>query len=127
MLPPDLVIFFDHYRETLNQFDWFGIAALYDTPAIIANNGNPRVFNDEHALRRSMQTQMDGYLESGFEHAEYRVKSYLLQGTQFAVLDLEWTLSRKHKPPEHFRSTYNLRRLGDTWRIMFVTIYEESN
>jgi hypothetical protein len=123
-MPPDLIAFFDHYRETLNQFDWFGIAALYDNPATIASGGAPLVF-DEHAIRRSMQTQMNGYLESGFEQAEYTIGSYLLQGEQFAVVDLEWRLSRKHKPQERFRSTYNLRRLGDSWKIMLATIYEE--
>lgn len=126
MLPPDLITFFDHYRETLNQFDWFGIADLYTTPAVIANPNTSMVLGDEHLLRRHIQMQMDGYLESGFMRSEYDIKSYLLQGPQLAVVDLEWTLEKKNLPPQHLRSTYNLRRLGGAWRIWVATTYQES-
>ena len=50
----------------------------------------------------------------------------LLQGSDFAVADVEWTIERQRNlEPWRFRTTYNLRRTEGGWRVLLCTAYEE--
>lgn len=67
------------------------------------------------------QYRKNGYLQSNFEPM-----TIIDQGPDFTVVDLKWIIERSGSlEPLMFRTTYNLRKETDGWRVLLATAYEE--
>jgi ketosteroid isomerase-like protein len=125
-LPADIQAFFDRYRAAFNALDGEAIARLYAVPSGIASDTGYQHWPAYEPIRDNMVALCQLYRDNGYTEARYQVASFLLQGEQYALADLRWSIERKaDQPPWVFNTTYNLVRTADGWRVLLCTAYSE--
>ncbi|MDW5417167.1 MULTISPECIES: hypothetical protein [unclassified Iodobacter] len=118
--------FFNSYCLAYNQQNSLSIAALFAMPSGIAQHGQYTHFSSPDATANNMQELCQWYTEQGFLKASFKINQLFLQGTQHAIVDIDWQIERKQPAPWQFHTTYNLIQTPQGWRILLCTAYEES-
>jgi hypothetical protein len=59
--------------------------------------------------------------------ADFEPCQFIDQGEQFAVADLQWRIDwNEEQEPWHFKTTYNLVRTEQGWKVLLCTAYSEA-
>jgi hypothetical protein len=125
-MPRDVMSFFEQYRDAFDHLDGNAVAALYCVPSAIADQRGLTSWTSREPIIENMTTLCQLYQSNGYKSAHFVPGQYFLQGSDFAVADVEWTIERQgNLEPWRFRTTYNLRRTEDGWRVLLCTAYEE--
>jgi ketosteroid isomerase-like protein len=124
-MPIDVQAFLDSYCDAFNRLDGRAVSAHYDRPAMIVDAGGNGVFADEAALNANNVALCEHYAEDGFFRADFAERTFLAQGDNFCVVDLAWTIERRHQEPQQFKTSYSLAKRNGTWKVAAVTAYEE--
>jgi hypothetical protein len=124
-LSHDLHAFFDAYRSAFNALDGAAVAALYAVPGGIAQDGRFTLWTDRSQVVDNMQALCALYSERGYMQAVFQCRSFLDQGPQHAVVDLQWRIDWRAQTPWHFSTAYNLMRTAEGWRVLLCTAYTE--
>ena len=125
-MPRDVMSFFEQYRDAFDHLDGNAVAALYCVPSAIADQRGLTSWTSREQIIENMTALCQLYQSNGYKSAHFVPGQYLLQGSDFAVADVEWTIERQgNLEPWCFRTTYNLRRTEDGWRVLLCTAYEE--
>ena len=125
-MPRDLMSFLEQYRDAFDRLDGHAVAALYCVPSALADQRGLISWNSREPIIENMTALCRLYEDNGYKAARFVLGQYLLQGSDFAVADVEWTIERQgNLEPWRFRTTYNLRRTEDGWRVLLCTAYEE--
>jgi hypothetical protein len=125
-MPSDVMSFLEQYRDAFNRLDGRAVAALYCVASAIADQRGLISWSSREPIVENMIALCRLYQRNGFKAAHFLPGQYLLQGRDFAVADVEWTIERQgNLEPLRFRTTYNLRRTADGWRVLLCTAYEE--
>ena len=67
------------------------------------------------------------YRDNGYVSATFEPGAFIAQGSDFAVADLAWNISRRDGlEPWRFNTTYNLMRTQSGWRVLLCTAYSET-
>ncbi|MBI3230231.1 MAG: GNAT family N-acetyltransferase [Burkholderiales bacterium] len=130
MIPADILAFCDHYCAAFNQLDGAAVAQLYALPCGIASSHASRYWSEFEPVLENMRQLCEIYRRDGYHHASYSVRCYLPQSTEFAFLDIAWTIHKINGLPDQcFNTSYQLVRTDDKvqpWRVLLCTAYSES-
>ena len=123
---PEIRTFLESYRDAFNRLDGKAVASLYAIPSGIVTDRGYVHWPSRQPIIENMNALCQLYQDNGFTAASYEVASFIDQGTDFAVIDLSWTIQRSHgQEPWRFNTTYNLIRSPEGWRVLLCTAYQE--
>lgn len=112
-------------RDAFNRFDPQAVTALYGLPCIYSQEATPAVFSDHAALLDNNTRLVEFYRRDGLEGVDFDDVTVDSFGERHALVDVQWTLTRREKSPVRFRTAYNLRCFDGDWKIWAITVYEE--
>jgi len=125
-MPPDIQRFFEQYRDAFNALDGEAVARLYAVPSGIAQDARYTHWAEFAPIRDNMVALCTLYRDRGYAAARFETGNFLPQGEDFAIADLVWTIEwTGGAKPWQFRTTYNLMRTGQGWRVLLCTAYSE--
>jgi aminoglycoside 6'-N-acetyltransferase I len=125
-MTPDLLAFFEHYRDAFNALDGDRVAALYAEPSAISQQGCVTHWPDRAAVAANMRALCRLYRDRGFEQAAFVLHQALPLGEHDAVVDLRWRIGwAGGEPPWHFGTAYHVTRTADGWRVLLCTAHDE--
>lgn len=125
-MPDDLRAFFARYRDAFDRLDGAAVAQLYALPSAIAQAGMTTFWTERAPIVENMVALCALYRERGYAGARYEAGPFIAQGDRYAVADIGWTIAwQGDDAPWHFRTTYNLVRTDDGWRVLLCTAYTE--
>lgn len=126
-MPREIREFFERYRDAFNALDGNAVAALYAEPSGIAQDGVYSHWPRRQLVEQNMTTLCNLYRDKGFIRAEFEQHQFIDQGETYAVADVQWRIDwDRGQEPWSFRTTYNLVRTGQGWRVMLCTAYSEA-
>jgi ketosteroid isomerase-like protein len=126
-MPSEIQAFFESYRDAFNRLDGKAVAELYAEPSGIAQDGEYTHWPDRKLVVENMEALCRLYRDKGFVRAGFEPHQFIDQGDRFAIADLHWHIDwRDGQAPWHFKTTYNLMRTPEGWRVMLCTAYSES-
>ena len=127
-MPREIRDFFESYRDAFNALDGTAVAELYAEPSGIAQDGAYTHWGQRLAVAENMQALCRLYEERGFVHAEFEPHQFIDQGAQHATVDVGWRIDwNRGREPWNFRTTYNLVRTAQGWKVLLCTAYSESS
>lgn len=125
-IPAEILAFFERYRDAFVGLDGHAVADLYAEPSGIAQDGVYTHWAQRASAAENMSALCQLYRERGLRGAAFQVRQFIDQGQHYAVADLAWRLDWcDGKDPTHFRTTYNLVRTEDGWKVLLCTAYSE--
>ena len=125
-MPRDIMEFLEQYRSAFDRLDGAAVAELYCVPSAIVSDHGLTTWQSREPIAENMVALCKLYRENGYNQAQFQPLHFISQGDDFAVVDVEWTIERKaNVDPWRFRTTYNLRRGAEGWRVLLCTAYEE--
>ncbi len=124
--------FFDDYRALFNRLDGNAVANRWHIPSGIthaAQTGRDAAltwWTEDAPMRKNMNALCDVYRNTGYDHAEYAMESFVPMGERHAFALLHWTLKRHDGSLlQSFRTGYNLMRTESGPKVILVTQFEE--
>lgn len=125
-MPAEIYAFFEQYRDAFDRLDGEAVARLFAVPSGIASDTGYTHWPTFESIRNNMDALCRQYKENGYAGASFEPGMFLAQGEAFAVADIAWTIARTAgREPWCFRTTYNLMRTKDGWRVLLCTAYSE--
>jgi hypothetical protein len=125
-MSPDLRQFFESYRGAFNALDGHAVSRHYAEPSAIAQGGSLTVWPTQAAVAENMVALCRMYKDRGFVEAEFDPVQFVTQGTDYAFVDLRWSIKWSTTPePWVFSTSYNLVRRPEGWRVILCTAYAE--
>lgn len=126
-LPHEIHAFFEAYRDAFNALDGDAVAALYAEPSGIAQDGIYTHWPDPASTTQNMVALCALYRDKGYVHADFTPGVFIDQGPSHAVVDVTWRITwSAGQAPWCFRTTYNLMRTDQGWRVVLCTAYSEA-
>jgi len=125
-MPSEILKFFEAYRDAFNALDGGAIAMLYAQPSGIAQDGAYTHWPNRVPVQENMKALCQLYRNKGFVRANFELRQFIDQGEQFAVADLQWQIDwNQDQEAWRFRTTYNLVRSSEGWKVLLCTAYTE--
>jgi hypothetical protein len=125
-VPAEIRQFFEQYRDAFNRLDGDAVARLYAIPSGIAHDKGYTHWPAFEPVRDNMVALCQLYRSNGFESARFEPGAFVPMGDRFALADVAWRVDRHGgQEPWEFRTSYNLMKTDDGWRILLCTAYEE--
>ncbi len=126
-MPSDIRAFFECYREAFNNLDGQAVAELYAEPSGIAQDAVYTHWSSRASVAQNMVALCQLYQEKGFVRADFEPGEFIEQGTHHAVADVQWRINwDTGQDPWLFKTTYNLQRTEQGWKVLLCTAYSES-
>jgi ketosteroid isomerase-like protein len=126
-MPPDILAFFQRYRDAFNALDGEAIARLYAVPSGIAQDRVLTHWASFEPIRDNMVALCALYHERGYAGATFEPGAFVPQGGDFAIADMLWTIRwTGDSAPWRFHTSYNLVRHDEGWRVLLCTAYAEA-
>jgi hypothetical protein len=67
------------------------------------------------------------YKNKGFIRADFEPCQFIDQGAQYAIADVQWRIDWSGgQEPWSFKTTYNLVRTEQGWKVLLCTAYSEA-
>jgi hypothetical protein len=124
-MPIEIRAFFDAYCGAFNALNGERVASLYAQPSAIAQAGEFTVWQKHSDAAANMRALCEQYASRGYRGATFEPRHFFMQGENYAVADLNWCVAWAEEPPWEFRTTYNLVRTSEGWRVLLCTAYQE--
>ena len=126
-MPREIRSYFESYRDAFNALDGSAIAELYAEPSGIAQDATYTHWPSRQSVEENMAALCKLYEDKGFLRADFEVSQFIDQGTNHAVADLLWRIDWSgEQEPWRFKTTYNLVRTAQGWRVQLCTAYSEA-
>jgi len=126
-MPREIQAFFESYRDAFNALDGRAVADLYAEPSGIAQDGTYTHWPDGRPISENMKALCESYRDKGFVRATFQPQHFIEQGEKFAVVDLLWRIDwGAGQDPWQFKTTYNLVRTPQGWKVLLCTAYSEA-
>jgi ketosteroid isomerase-like protein len=129
LIPPAALLseevgrFFATYRDAFNNGDPAAVAEHIAAPCLLVER-EMAVWSTADQVVEAMTRLLTVYRESGSARAHFLVEGLLPQGETDVVANVAWTIDRADgRESWNFRTGYNLRRIGGTWRIVCFTAF----
>ena len=125
-MPGEIRAFFENYRDAFNALDGNVVAELYAEPSGIAQDGTYTHWPSRQRVAENMTALCRNYKDKGFVRADFEAVQFIDQGTDHAVADVMWRIEwNEGIEPWRFKTTYNLVRNTQGWRVLLCTAYSE--
>ncbi len=126
-MPPEITAFFASYRDAFNALDGQAVAQFYAEPSGIAQDGVYTHWPDRQPVAENMTALCKIYKERGFIRADFEPCQFFSQGENYAVADIQWGIDwNAGQEPWRFKTTYNLVRTAEGWKVLLCTAYSEA-
>jgi len=126
-MPREIQAFFERYRDAFNALDGEAVAGLYAEPSGIAQDGAYTHWPDRRPVAENMKALCQLYRDKGFVRAAFQPQQFINQGEKFAVADLLWSIDwTAGQESWQFKTTYNLVRTPQGWKVLLCTAYSEA-
>lgn len=126
-MPREIRDFFESYRDAFNTLNGCAVAAFYAEPSGIAQDGTYTHWPERGPVAQNMTALCRLYKDKGFIRADFEPCQFIDQGAAYAVADLQWQIDwRGGQEPWRFKTTYNLVRTVEGWKVLLCTAYEEA-
>jgi ketosteroid isomerase-like protein len=126
-MPPEIRAFFESYRDAFNALDGHAVAQFYAEPSGIAQDGVYTFWPDRQPVAQNMSALCKIYQEKDFVRAEFEPCQFFSQGDKYAVADIQWRIDwSADQEPWRFKTTYNLVRTAEGWKVLLCTAYSEA-
>jgi ketosteroid isomerase-like protein len=126
-MPREITSFFENYRDAFNALNGPAVADFYAEPSGIAQGGTYTHWPERQLVTENMTALCKLYKDRGFARAHFEPRQFIEQGEKYAVADLEWRIDwNGGQEPWKFRTTYNLVRTEQGWKVLLCTAYSEA-
>ena len=126
-MPREIREFFESYRDAFNALDGNAVAEFYAEPSGIAQDGTYTHWPERPSVAENMTALCKLYIEKGFVRADFEPRQFIDQGEKYAVADVQWRIDwNTGQASWSFKTTYNLVRTAQGWRVMLCTAYSEA-
>jgi ketosteroid isomerase-like protein len=125
-MPRDIREFFDNYRDAFNALNGSSVAELYAEPSGIAQDGKYTHWPERELVAENMKALCELYKDKGFIRADFEPCQFIAQGEMYAVADIQWRIDWNEQEPWRFKTTYNLARTDQGWKVLLCTAYSEA-
>ena len=126
-MPHEIREFFETYRDAFNTLDGSAVAAFYAEPSGIAQDGMYAHWPQRQPVVENMTALRELYQDRGFVRADFEPHQFIDQGANYAVADVQWRTDWDgEQEPWHFKTTYNLVRTAQGWKVLLCTAYSEA-
>ena len=113
--------FFQEYRDAINALDINKIARFFHVPGMICNNNNVYLLTSQEVLLKSLGDLIAKQKTLEPHHSDFVITTTVDVDSERILASLEWTMSdSKDMPIRKFRSTYNLIKSDDQWKIVLL-------
>ena len=118
--------FFTSYGAAFNALDGEAVAEMYAVPSGIVSGSGYVHWPVKKPIVKNMRALCEQYRKKGFVSTEFEVNQFIAQGEDLAVADLIWTVCwNKSQEDWSFNTTYNLIKVGGSWKVLLCTAYSE--
>jgi hypothetical protein len=122
----DLSPFFARYAERYMASDVDAISAMYEAPLLALREGRVIHLADRTAVRAHLADVMAGYARSGAARADIAALDVVPLGKSSLVATVRWQVrDAKGALIKDFRTTYQLVRAPEHWRILSYTNHDD--
>lgn len=126
-MPREIRTFFEQYRDAFNALDGPAVAEFYAEPSGIAQDGVYTHWPQREPVAENMTALCQMYRHKGFIRADFEPCQFIDQGQRYAVADLQWRIDWSGgQAPWRFKTTYNLVRTLQGWKVLLCTAYSEA-
>ena len=126
-MPREIRDFFGCYRNAFNALDGRAVAELYAEPSGIAQDGTYTHWPQRQRVVENMTALCQLYRDKGFIRADFEPHQFIDQGASHAIADVMWRIDWRGGPaPWRFKTTYNLVRSQQGWKVLLCTAYAEA-
>ena len=126
-MPHEIRNFFESYRDAFNALDGIAVAAFYAEPSGIAQDGLYTHWPQRQPVVENMTALCKLYEDKGFVRADFEPHQFIDQGANYAVADVQWRIDWiGGQEPWRFKTTYNLVRTEQGWKVLLCTAYSEA-
>ena len=126
-MPHEIREFFESYRDAFNALDGSAVAAFYAEPSGIAQDGVYTHWPQRQPVVENMTALCKLYQDKGFVRADFEPHRFIDQGANYAVADVQWRIDWSGgQEPWRFKTTYNLVRTAQGWKVLLCTAYSEA-
>jgi ketosteroid isomerase-like protein len=126
-MPREIRVFFETYRDAFNALDGTAVAELYAEPSGIAQDAKYTHWANRRLIAENMSALCQIYKDKGFIRTDFEPSQFIEQGSHHAVADVVWRIEWDNdQQPWCFKTTYNLVRTGQGWRVLLCTAYSEA-
>ena len=126
-MPREISEFFERYRDAFNALDGNAVAEFYAEPSGIAQNGVYTHWPQRQPVMENMNALCKLYRDRGFVRAGFEPHQFIAQGADYAVADVQWRIDWNNgQAPWTFKTTYNLVRTAQGWKVLLCTAYAEA-
>jgi ketosteroid isomerase-like protein len=126
-MPSEIRAFFECYRDAFNALDGKAVADLYAEPSGIAQDAAYTHWPTRKPVAENMIALCEIYKDKGFVRAEFEPGQFIEQGENHAIADVQWRIDwNAGQEPWRFKTTYNLVRTAEGWRVLLCTAYSEA-
>ena len=126
-MPREITTFFENYRDAFNALDGSAVAEFYAEPSGIAQDGVYTHWPDRKPVAENMTALRTLYKDKGFIRADFEPCQFIDQGENYAIADVQWRIDwSAGQEPWSFKTTYNLVRAAQGWRVLLCTAYSEA-
>ena len=127
-MPREIRDFFERYRDAFNALDGNAVAGFYAEPSGIAQDGVYTHWLRRQSIGENMTALCQHYRDKGFIHANFEPHQFNDQGADYAVADIQWRIDlTSGQEPWSFKTTYNLIRTAQGWKVLLCTAYSEAS
>ena len=117
--------FFASYRDAFNRDHPAAVAQHVAVPCLLVER-ELTVWSAADQVLQAMTRLLTFYRESGAAQAHFVIEGLLPQGEVGVVANVAWTIDRSDgRDGWNFRTSYNLRRYEEAWRIVCFTTFED--
>jgi hypothetical protein len=126
-MPHEIRAFFESYRNAFNALNGSAVAEFYAEPSGIAQDGTYTHWPERQPVAENMIALCKLYGDRGFVRANFEPCQFIDQGERYAVADLQWRIDWNGvQEPWCFKTTYNLVRTQQGWKVLLCTAYSEA-
>jgi ketosteroid isomerase-like protein len=126
-MPREIREFFESYRDAFNALDGNAVAEFYAEPSGITQDGVYSHWPQRQPVVENMTALCKLYRDKGFVSADFEPHQFIEQGASYAVADVQWRIVwSSGQEPWRFKTTYNLVRTSQGWKVMLCTAYSEA-
>jgi hypothetical protein len=125
-MPNEIKEFFENYRYAFNALDGSLVSEFYAEPSGIAQDGSYTHWPQRGPVAENMTALCKLYKDKGFIRADFEPCQFIGQGEKYAVADLQWRIDWNGQEPWRFKTTYNLVRTEQGWKVFLCTAYSEA-
>lgn len=121
----ELDTFFAHYSERYMASDADAVSAMYEAPLLAVREGRAIHCADRQAVREHLGEVMAAYARSGAARADVAALDVLPLGSSSMLATVNWhVVDGGGRLLKDFRTTYQLLRTDDGWRILTYTNHD---